>query len=359
MTSLGLARRRLAIRWSAMRLETLLFALVMAIATVALALSYAASLRAEEPAAASVAIPASRAAALIDATAGTQAGAVQALGLEAQKINASLPFNAGPVRAAQPFNAPTGGTSYDRALTCLTQAVYYEAGFEPVSGRRAVAQVVLNRMRHPAFPKSVCGVVYQRNSTPVCQFSFVCDGSLNRAPAAGAWAIARQIAADALAGYVEQSVGSATHYHADYVAPRWAPLLAKINKIGAHIFYRWPGAWGLPAAFTGRYIGEPSDPSALRPLLRAAVLTQRDEHGEIIAVSPEAVSGPPIARAPNDVGGLLDTTKGWTLNIPLPTEIGSKAKAIASRQETAKPVDAVAAVAVTSAASGGTALAAN
>jgi spore germination cell wall hydrolase CwlJ-like protein len=333
MTSLSIARRRLAIGWSSLRLESLLFVAVMAIATAALVLSYAASLRAEEPAVARVAIPTAKAAALIEATAGSTAGAVQATGVEAQKINASLPFNAGPVPSARPFSAPTGGTSYDRALTCLTQAVYYEAGFEPLSGRRAVAQVVLNRMRHPAFPKSVCGVVYQRNATPVCQFSFVCDGSLSRAPAAGAWAISRQIAADALAGYVEPSVGSATHYHADYVAPRWAPLLAKINKIGAHIFYRWPGAWGLPAAFTGRYIGEPSDPAALRPVLRAAVLTQRDDNGEIVAVESVAPSGPPIARASNDVGGLLDTSKGWTLSIPLPNEVESKTKSIARRQE--------------------------
>jgi spore germination cell wall hydrolase CwlJ-like protein len=358
VTSLQLTQRRLAIGWSALRLESLLFVAVMAIATAALALSYAASLRAEEPAIATVVIPKARAAALIEATAGSTAGVVQATGAEAQKINASLPFNAGPVPAAQPFSAPTGGTSYDRALTCLTQAVYYEAGFEPLAGRRAVAQVVLNRMRHPAFPKSVCGVVYQRNATPVCQFSFVCDGSLNRAPAAGAWAIARQIAVDALAGHVEPSVGSATHYHADYVAPRWAPLLAKINKIGAHIFYRWPGAWGLPAAFTGRYIGEPADPSALRPVLRAAVLTQRDERGEIVAVESAAPSGLPIARAPNDVGGLLDTSKGWTLSIPLPNEVGSKSESIARSQAVSSGTEPAATL-VSAASSAPVALAAN
>ena len=151
-----------------------------------------------------------------------------------------------------------------RALLCLTQAVYYEAGFEPLEGRRAVAQVVLNRMRHPAFPKSVCGVVYQSNGR-VCQFTFVCDGALYRAPARGAWQQAEEVARAALAGYVERAVGEATHYHADYVAPRWAPLLAKVAQIGQHIFYRWPGAWGQPAAFTGRYIGEPRDPLSMRP----------------------------------------------------------------------------------------------
>ena len=88
--------------------------------------------------------------------------------------------------ASRPFDlSDSDPLDRRRALLCLTQAVYYEAGFEPLEGRRAVAQVVLNRMRHPAFPKSVCGVVYQGARDPVCQFSFVCDGSLYRAP--GAW----------------------------------------------------------------------------------------------------------------------------------------------------------------------------
>jgi spore germination cell wall hydrolase CwlJ-like protein len=69
----------------------------------------------------------------------------------------------------------------------MTQAVYYEAAYEPLQGRRAVAQVVLNRVRHPAFPNSVCGVVYQGSNQRVCQFSFTCDGSLNRKPSAAAW----------------------------------------------------------------------------------------------------------------------------------------------------------------------------
>ncbi len=184
-------------------------------------------------------------------------------------------------------------------------------------------------MRHPAFPKSVCGVVYQRNATPVCQFSFVCDGSLYRRPGAAAWKQAEQVARAALAGYVEQSVGSATHYHADYVAPRWAPMLTKISKLGAHIFYRWPGAWGQRAAFSGRYIGEPNDPASLRPALSATMLDP--ETGDPLVSGP-ITDGTQLQRAPNDVGGLLDTTKGWTLNIPLPTEAGSAAQRIARQQ---------------------------
>ena len=157
-----------------------------------------------------------------------------------------------------------------RALLCLTQAVYYEAGFEPIEGRRAVAQVVLNRMRHPAFPKSVCGVVYQRNSAPVCQFSFVCDGSLDRRAGRPRRGSRSEIAAAALAGYVERE-GRCRRPIITPIMSRRAGrrCLPRSRKIGAHIFYRWPGTWGQPAAFTGRYIGEPRDPATMRPLIFA------------------------------------------------------------------------------------------
>jgi spore germination cell wall hydrolase CwlJ-like protein len=299
----------------------------------ALGLYFLASTAFLRTAAQSQVIPPAHAAALIAATSGDRATEVQAVGEKAQMINASIPFSRIPVQAARAFILPAGETlDQRRAVLCLTQAVYYEAGFEPLAGRRAVAQVVLNRMRHPAFPKSVCGVVYQRNSTPVCQFTFVCDGSLDRRPEAGAWNQAEAIARAALAGYVETSVGEATHYHADYVAPRWAPLLTKISQLGAHIFYRWPGAWGQAGAFNGRYIGEPRDPASLRPLILV-----RPQAGETNAVNGAiAYAGPPIARAENDVGGLLDTSKGWTLNIPMPSEASAASKAIAEQQ--ANPV---------------------
>ena len=294
--------------------------------------------------AATVTLPPAAAASLIAATSGEQLVHHRAVGEDARLINAAMPFTTAPITASRPFDL-SGSDPLDRrrALLCLTQAIYYEAGFEPVEGRRAVAQVVLNRMRHPAFPKSVCGVVYQGARQPVCQFSFVCDGSLYRRPAPGAWQEAERIAAAALAGFVERSVGAATHYHADYVAPYWAPRLAKLAKIGAHIFYRWPGSWGSTAAFTGRYIGEPSDPLALRPPLRQPVLTD----GSTVAVEEPAMAGPPVPRAANDVGGLLDTSKGWTLDIPMPSETASTTKAIAAGQKVAeapRPVELAARV---------------
>ena len=274
-----------------------------------------------------------RAAALIEATSGDAAIAVTAVGEQAKLVNAAMPFASGPVAGAAPFDLAGDSLDHRRALLCLTQAVYYEAGFEPLAGRRAVAQVVLNRLRHPAYPKSVCSVVYQRNSTPVCQFSFVCDGALYRAPQTAAWSQARDIAAAALAGYVESSVGSATHYHADYVTPRWAPMLAKVVKLGAHIFYRWPGAWGMPAAFTGRYIGEPNDPAAMRPAFRPVPAASGTP---VVATADAGVaveSGPVIARAPNDVGGLLDTSKGWTLDFTDPHGTETASRAVGEQQQ--------------------------
>jgi len=302
---------------------------------------------AREPAAASVTIPLSRANALVDATTGEKANEMQAVGDQAKLINAALPFAGGPLHAAQPFAG--GGSDVDqrRALLCLTQAVYYEAGFEPLEGRRAVAQVVLNRLRHPAFPKSVCGVVYQGSGGRVCQFTFVCDGALYRQPELGAWRQAEQVARAALAGYVERSVGEATHYHADYVAPRWAPLLAKVAQIGQHIFYRWPGGWGQPAAFTGRYIGEPRDPLSLRP--PPPSIDPNAPVDAIAAVAGPVTDGTTIQHAPNDVGGLLDTSKGWTLNIPGPGDDQSAAaKMIAEQKNT--PAQAPALVAAAGAA---------
>ena len=176
--------------------------------------------------------------------------------LDAQLINALRPGSLLPPPPAKPFVFKGSEEDRLRAEECLTQAIYYEAATEPVEGMQAVAQTVLNRLRHPEYPKSVCGVVYQGSQRITgCQFSFTCDGSLARVPNVTLWERARGVAQKALAGFVLPSVGTATHYHADYVAPYWAPTLYKIHTIGRHIFYRWTGPWGLPPAFTGRYAG--------------------------------------------------------------------------------------------------------
>ena len=309
------------------RIEAIIAACIALVIVAALAIGVIGR-GAAEATALTVPITPTKAAQLIGATSGIEATQVQAIGEQAKVINAALPFASGPVNAARPFAMSGDNLDQRRALLCLTQAVYYEAGFEPVEGRRAVAQVVLNRLRHPAFPKSVCGVVYQSNGR-VCQFTFVCDGALYRAPARDAWLRAEEIARAALAGYVETAVGEATHYHADYVAPRWAPLLGKVAQIGQHIFYRWPGAWGMPAAFTGRYIGEPRDPLSMRP---PKPVDQPLMSEAVAEATGPITDGTILKRAPDDVGGLLDTTKGWTLHIPGPEDGSGAAKLIATQE---------------------------
>lgn len=176
---------------------------------------------------------------------------------EARAWNASNPTSTLPNPPAKPFRLKTGGMLDEaRAIDCMTAAIYYEARWESLDGQRAVAQVVLNRMRHPAYPKTVCGVVFQgSNQATSCQFSFTCDGSMHGQPKPDVWARCRTVAEAALNGYVMKAVGNATHYHAVYVAPYWSPNLVKVSTIGAHIFYRWTGGWGQPPAFSGHYEG--------------------------------------------------------------------------------------------------------
>ncbi len=175
---------------------------------------------------------------------------------EARLINSLRPMAPDELEAAKPFVLTGSADARAKALNCLSQAVYYEAAFEPGEGQQAVAQTVLNRMRHPGYPKSVCGVIYEGAARVTgCQFSFACDGSLARTPVPAMWANAQAVAKRALSGFVFKPVGMSTHYHADYVSPYWAPTLVKLRKFGQHIFYRWTGPSGTLAAFNGRYSG--------------------------------------------------------------------------------------------------------
>ncbi|WP_231746433.1 cell wall hydrolase [Sphingobium baderi] len=247
----------------------------------------------------------------------------------ARQENSRLRFASDAIRPAASFRVATGAEAdHERALQCLTQAIYYEAAREPEDGQRAVAQVVLNRVRHPAFAKTVCGVVYERFDAAVCQFSFVCDGALARRPLPDLWEKARRIAAQALAGKVYPGVGTATHYHADYVFPRWAPHLAKIAQIGAHIFYRWPGGWGLPRAFTGHYAGGEHIP-VLDPARFAKLAEPQIDYPSVAAL--------PERRAANDLGGRLDPSKGWKLSIPDPSQTRGSLDTMLAQQGSGAP----------------------
>jgi spore germination cell wall hydrolase CwlJ-like protein len=134
----------------------------------------------------------------------------------------------------------------DREQRCLSAGVYFEARGEPVLGQAAVAQVILNRVRNPAYPNSVCGVVYQNEKwRNACQFSFACDGIKDRIASQSHWLMAERIARAVTDGtiFIEE-VGSSTHYHATYVKPRWARTMERMKKIGQHIFYRtYGGGW--------------------------------------------------------------------------------------------------------------------
>ena len=251
-------RSRAARLWRAYPREMLGFGLLAA--TVGLALTGAAQSTPELPNDANLAPPAPPPLVL------RQVAPDQALAL-----NQQIPLASGPNPPALPFVFAGNAATRARALECLASAVYYEAGSQDENGERAVAQVVLNRVRHPAFPASVCDVVYQGSTRATgCQFTFTCDGSLYRQPDVAGWRRAYRVAQEALGGRVYAPVGYATHYHANYVLPYWASTLAKNAVVGAHIFYRWAGGWGRPAAFGKSYAGHEPNARALRDAAIAA-----------------------------------------------------------------------------------------
>jgi spore germination cell wall hydrolase CwlJ-like protein len=145
--------------------------------------------------------------------------------------------------AAAPLPASTGTK---RAHECLAKGVYFEARGESRDGQKAVAQVILNRVKNPAYPDTICGVVFQNEKMRnACQFSFACDGIRDRVSGGKHWKTAKKIARDAIEGrFWLKSVGSSSHYHADYVAPKWRRSMKRMVKIGRHIFYRtYGGGW--------------------------------------------------------------------------------------------------------------------
>lgn len=133
----------------------------------------------------------------------------------------------------------------DKELWCMATAIYFEARGESYRGQVAVGQVVMNRVAHKLYPDTICGVVFQNQSKRnACQFSFACDGIPETVTDNKAWKQAQQIAADVVSGkeYLPE-VGYATHYHATYVRPAWAPRMKKVTKIGMHVFYQFKRGW--------------------------------------------------------------------------------------------------------------------
>jgi hypothetical protein len=263
---------------------------------------------------------------------------------DAIALNAERALDRVPTNFAKPFFVPAATTAElgggaTAAIECMTQAIYYEAASESDTGMRAVAQVVLNRVRSPIFPHTVCGVVFQGSQQRTgCQFSFTCDGSLMRRPSLAGWMHARRVALAALSGSIERSVGLSTHYHANYVVPYWANSLDKVATIGAHIFYTMRGSLGRPPAFGVRYdasaealpavlpapdpnadpvaelvgvnrTGEPTDPLGVFKPNRT--LVKDDLLGAPSRPAPVPVAPKPALRADESRGELVaDKTKG-------------------------------------------------
>jgi spore germination cell wall hydrolase CwlJ-like protein len=224
---------------------------------------------------------------------------------DAVAINAAIPVSTLPNPAARAFSAGFASEADRlRALECLTAAVYYEAAIEPLEGQRAVAQVVLNRVRHPAFPKSVCGVVFQGSERATgCQFTFTCDGSIRRTPSASLWARARTVAAEALAGKVYAPVGWSTHYHTNWVVPYWSSSLVKAAVVGTHIFFRWEGGWGRAPAFRFAASGGEPQVALMRHLTSdPASLAEADDTDKAAALAAaEAAANNPDTVVPLSV----------------------------------------------------------
>lgn len=180
-----------------------------------------------------------------------------------RQVSVTAPTGARPFQMAHALDA-------SRDLDCLTQAVYYEARGEGRDGMKAVAQVVLNRVRHPAFPKTICGVVFQgaaRGSG--CQFSFTCSGVMRGGVNRAAWDRARAIASGAMSGSVFASVGNATHFHTTGVSPTWRNSLIQVSQVGSHLFYRFGGRSGSSDAFN--YAPRPSTGGEQPRLIQAGI----------------------------------------------------------------------------------------
>jgi spore germination cell wall hydrolase CwlJ-like protein len=241
--------------------------------------------------------------AAVDANAAPAAGVTGTAPLPAMPVprDAVLPpAGDGTVIPARPFAlGRASAIDRGRALECLTAAIYYEAATEPDAGQQAVAQVILNRVRHPAFPNTVCGVVYQGSERATgCQFSFACDGAMARVPSRAYWLRAMRVAAAALAGRVFAPVGLATHYHTYAVTPAWNRSLVMTAAIGAHFFHRWQGWWGTPAAFSQVYAGHEPVPGPHPRAATALPALQYASTSSLSAAAPAVPATPVSAIQP-------------------------------------------------------------
>ncbi|HEY0853922.1 MAG TPA: cell wall hydrolase [Devosia sp.] len=147
--------------------------------------------------------------------------------------------------SSAPIMAKDGKKWSQKEMWCLATAIYFESRGEKYRGQVAVGQVVMNRVKHRLYPSTICGVVFQnQQKRNACQFSFACDGIPERVTEQKYWKQAQEIAKGIVDGSLHLSeVGYATHYHATYVYPHWAPRMKKVTKIGLHVFYQFKRGW--------------------------------------------------------------------------------------------------------------------
>ncbi|HSF64624.1 MAG TPA: cell wall hydrolase [Paracoccaceae bacterium] len=165
---------------------------------------------------------------------------------------AALPPDALTVRPPVARSGPVTEVRYDAAWlasqpvqkgdaewSCLAKALYFEARGETLKGQFAVAEVILNRVRSPLYPSTICGVVHQAGGGG-CQFSYTCDGRADVIGERGAWDVAQRIASVMLNGAPSNLTNGATHFHTTQVRPNWAHRFPRTAAIGMHLFYRAP-----------------------------------------------------------------------------------------------------------------------
>lgn len=222
----------------------------------------------------------------------------------------------------------------------LTQAVYYEARGEGVDGMRAVAQVILNRVRHPAYPKSICGVVYQgAYQRTSCQFSFVCNGAMGAPVESWAWRRAKSVAEAALGGYVMSAVGTSTSFHTTGVKPGWGGTMDKVAQIGSHIFYQFRGRGSRIANSTDGVrpssgvpqIGAPVDAAPVTPVLdtqTVAMLNAQSKAQAAMAVKPVQVSAQIHGKSAQDIIAEVSTPAKPVVAAPATEVVKLPAKGI-------------------------------
>jgi hypothetical protein len=192
------------------------------------------------------------------------------------------------------YKGETQAEFEERERHCLATAIYFEARGEPLKGQIAVSQVILNRVRSPKFPQTICGVVYQGQYRKGCQFSFTCDGQSDNPRDKALWARAQELSKSFMAGeHWLPEVGYSTFYHADYVRPRWSYRMNKIDKIGRHIFYNKRGE---------------------QPYLVEASLSE--ESGEEGETASEELPTTSLAWAVQAVTGSVDAVTGTSATAP-------------------------------------------